>query len=402
MSDTFSQIIQDKRINEEQNISHLTEPVIVIDNAWFSVTEKLIESTGKQDEINKRLFYYASELSRNMFVKYFNDKEFSFSEKKFIISRYIKDSGLGNIDLSSISKTGGEVITTSLCKSTGDFMPFQNPYAMGVLCGALGAAYELGEEETFVSQKLSCKNTGDTYCLYNIELVAEENPFCYKSPEWGNFQIAQTTGHDNEFGIISETVISMPFYGDHNGEIHILNNKLTKTFSNYIALFPFLVAEVATQDLEGVPLNKKYVRQISDLFIHFFEHLYRSTEWKGLTDKLIHRNQDMADCLLAFINALGYGRIIRDSYKDNTELIVTIENNFESNSQIGSVKTENRTEDYLFTRGLLSGITRFIQSKKDQKKLFKLNGIGLKKFGSEVLHSRINGDDIDQIRVYAK
>ncbi|MCX2743568.1 hypothetical protein OO013_06815 [Mangrovivirga sp. M17] len=405
MSETFSHIIQDNRINEKQNLSHLTEPVVILDQAWFELTEKLIESTGKKQVINKKLFSFASELSRNMFVKYFEDKEFSYSDKKFTISRYLKDSGLGNVELSTISETGGEIISTTLCKSFDqeidkDF--FSNPYAMGVLCGGLSAAYDLEEEESFTYSKISCKSAGDSFCSFKIERISEENPYCYNSPEWGSFQIADSFTVNNHFDMITETAISLPFYGDHNGEIQCLNNSLVKVFSNYLAFFPFLVCEIAKTDTEGMPVCKRYNRLISDLFIHFFEHLYRSAEWKGLTINSIHKNQDMADSLIAFVNALGYGKLIRKSYKDNTELSILCVNNFESNSQIGSRLIEDKNLSNLFTAGLLRGLMRFIQSKKDQKKLFKLNGIGLKTFKTEQLSSRVKGEDEDIFRVYAR
>lgn len=354
------------------------EPMIFHCHHYNVYLQAVIEDTSSYLNVYPILSDSAQEIVHTQLSNFFKDesnKDLSIEDKTYICQDYFRFCGFGIIDLTNLTKKGGEVISPSEHYGIGWKNKFglreKNKkgvafFAAGYIAGATEAIFDLPLGTLFTEQK-KCISQGDTESSFEISLRENNNDKLVPSPQEGKYQtyqINQPSDTTIDYDGIRQALTNMDLQGDsETGLIDAFGVLLTRMYANYYCLISYKLLQLFEDEMgkDGLPLAAQLLTEAGHVCAYnTFGGVMQSAEWNAMIKPMIQNKEDWAHGITAVVNAFGWGFWEIKELEPNQKLKMKVVSGYESNNYLGHFDSQTILPISFLASGGVAGIMNLV------------------------------------------
>ena len=354
------------------------EPMIFHCHHYNVYLQAVIEDTSSYLNVYPILSDSAQEIAHTQFSDFFKqdeNKHLSIEDKKYVCQDYFRFCGFGIIDLSSVTKQGGRVISPSehygigwktkfgLRKKNKKGVAF---FAAGYIAGATEAIFGL-DLGTLTTEQKDCISQGAEVSTFDVFKNSNTSSFKLNpSPQEGEFQtyeLQQPLNTTIDYDAIRQALTNMDLQGSiQTGLIDAFGVLLTRMYANYYCLISYKLLQLFEKEMgsDGLPLAAQLLTEAGHVCAYnTFGGIMQSTEWNAMIKPMIQDKADWVHGITAVVNAFGWGFWEIEKLESSKELQMKIVSGYEPNNYLSSYEHAELPISFLASGGV-SGIMNLV------------------------------------------
>ncbi len=356
------------------------EPMIFHCHHYNTYLQAVIEDTSSYLNVYPILSDSAQEIAYTQFSVFFkkgDNKELSIEDKKYICQDYFRFCGFGIIDLTNLTKEGGDVVSPSEHYGVGWKNKFglreKNKkgvafFAAGYIAGAAEAIFDLPLGTLFTEQK-NCISQGDKESSFQVSLRnnTENQTDLISSPQEGKYQTYQLKQPSNttiDYDGIRQALTNMNLEGDSKtGLIEAFGVLLTRMYANYYCLISYKLLRLFEDEMgnDGLPLAAQLLTEAGHICAYnTFGGVMQSAEWNAMIKPMIKNKEDWAHGITAVVNAFGWGFWEIEELEPNQKLKMKVVSGYESNNYLAHFDSDTELPISFLASGGIAGIMNLV------------------------------------------
>ncbi len=359
------------------------EPMIFHCHHYNVYLQAVIEDTSSYLNVYPMLSDSAQEIVYTQFSNFFKETEnqdLSIEDKKYICQDYFRFCGFGIIDLTNLTKEGGEVIAPFEHYGIGWKTKFglreKNKkgvafFAAGYIAGATEAIFDL-PLGTLCTEQKECISQGDTKSSFEVffrknNIEDENHTDLVPSPQEGKYQTYQLKQPSNttiDYEGIRQALTNMDLQGDsQTGLIDAFGVLLTRMYANYYCLISYKLLRLFEDEMgkDGLPLAAELLTEAGHVCAYnTFGGVMQSTEWNAMIKPMIGKKEDWVHGITAVVNAFGWGFWEIEELEPNQKLKMKIVSGYEPNNYLAHFDSHTDLPISFLASGGIAGIMNLV------------------------------------------
>jgi hypothetical protein len=359
------------------------EPMIFHCHHYNVYLQAVIEDTSSYLTVYPILLDSAQEVVYTQFSNFFKEesnKDLSIEDKKYICQDYFRFCGFGIIDLTNLTKKGGQVVSPSEHYGIGWKSKFglraKNKkgvafFAAGYIAGAAEAIFDL-PLGTLLTEQKECISQGDKESHFEVSLRKNSKEEEYQndlvvSPQEGKYQTYQLKQPSNtsvDYDGIRQALTNMDLQGDSKtGLIDAFGVLLTRMYANYYCLISYKLLRLFEIEMggDGLPLAAQLLTEAGHVCAYnTFGGVMQSAEWNAMIKPMIQNKEDWAHGITAVVNAFGWGFWEIEELEPNQKLKMKVVSGYEPNNYLAHFDTDTELPVSFLASGGIAGIMNLV------------------------------------------
>ncbi len=358
------------------------EPMIFHCHHYNVYLQAVIEDTSSYLNVYPMLSDSSQEIVYTQFSNFFkqeNNKNLSIEDKKYICQDYFRFCGFGIIDLTQLTKEGGNVPAPFEHYGIGWKTKFglrdKNKkgvafFAAGYIAGATEAIFDL-PLGTLQTEQKECISKGDTISSFEVFVRNhkddDDQNDLVLSPQEGKFQTYQLQQPSNttiDYEGIRQALTNMDLQGDSKtGLIDAFGVFLTRMYANYYCLISYKLLRLFEDEMgsDGLPLAAQLLTEAGHICAYnTFGGVMQSTEWNAMIKPMIQTKEDWVHGITAVVNAFGWGFWEIQELEPNQKLKMKIISGYEPNNYLAHFDNHTELPISFLASGGVAGIMNLV------------------------------------------
>ncbi|MFY0652229.1 MAG: hypothetical protein JXQ96_09360 [Cyclobacteriaceae bacterium] len=324
------------------------EPLVIQSTYFNCFFQKAIEAIGQYIDVHSLLVNTSQQIAYTQFKAYFTKhSKWDVSERKERVEKYFSYCGFGQINLKNVHPKGGYVETDSESYGLAWKEIFGNKesesdgvayFTMGFLCGATEAIHDIALG-TFDAKQITCIAKGDD--TTRVDVFRGLRKKLNESSSEGISQTFESQPRPDNTPVNYETILDaitdqeLPV--SDSGIINAFGSEITRHYANYFSLIgvKILIELEKKYKRDGVVKSKAIMVQSAQRLVFYtVGKLLLSKEWESTVGASVNTTDDQLHAILAFYNALGWGRWEIERFNPTGKTSFNITNNPSSNAYL--------------------------------------------------------------------